>query len=93
MMTAAVDARRRPLMPGDQIEARVDSGHSIALTYRIDEMDYRVTVMFMDHHVEHPRHFPTEELARQHARHLTIAYRPTGTQVFTIVRLAALAAA
>lgn len=89
----AVDARRLPLMPGDQIEARVDSGHSITLTYRPDELDYRVTVMLMDHHAEHPRHFPTEYLARQHARHLTSAYRPTNTPVFTIVRLAALAAA
>jgi hypothetical protein len=89
----ARQARQHTLAPGDQIEARVTSGHCICLTRRYDGQDYRVTVMLLDRHVELPRHFPTEALARQHAYGVTRDYRPTGTPVATTIRRTAALAA
>lgn len=66
---------------GEQITAHLASGHLVALTRR--ESGYRVVVLKCSQHTEDPRHFDNEQLARQHARHLCVAYRPTGTPITT----------
>lgn len=65
---------------GDILTVQLDTGHDVSLTWR-PEGDYRVTVMRMAEHIEQPRHFADEYLARQHARGLVVSYRPTGTEI------------
>ncbi len=74
---------KSPLGPGEEIEVRIASGPAVTLVHRVDEDDYRVTVMIMDRHIERPRHFTDEQRARNHARHLVSVHRRDRNDPFT----------